>query len=320
METVISTEQVSPGERLDLWGNAVKDNLTACSFQCPAPLEFSGSLRPRSLSFLRATQVTTVTQHTVGRSPSQALEASNDCYLAAIGLAGRALLRQDGREALLEPGDLALYDANRHFQFDIGGGHSTLILRFPRELLQRRISRTERMMAVRLTSASELVQLFTDFAVRFFELRGQFGALITQQLADQTLDLLAAVLMDSTHGAGSGLSMGRTATLYRIKCYVEMHLQDPDLSPAKVARAMNTSCRYVHKLFQSENTSLMRYVWDRRLERCRGDLANLAKSADGVSQVAFKWGFNELSHFSRAFKARFGLPPREYRRQAEPLE
>jgi len=32
-----------------------------------------------------------------------------------------------------------------------------------------------------------------------------------------------------------------------------------------------------------------------------------------VSQVAFGLGFNDQSHFTKAFRARFGKPPRRYR-------
>ena len=36
----------------------------------------------------------------------------------------------------------------------------------------------------------------------------------------------------------------------------------------------------------------------------------------GVSEIAFAWGFNDASHFSRAFKQRFGMSPKEYRARA----
>ncbi|MCJ9728672.1 AraC family transcriptional regulator [Bradyrhizobium sp. PRIMUS42] len=32
-----------------------------------------------------------------------------------------------------------------------------------------------------------------------------------------------------------------------------------------------------------------------------------------MTDVALRWGFNDLSHFSRSFRRRFGMSPREYR-------
>ena len=32
-----------------------------------------------------------------------------------------------------------------------------------------------------------------------------------------------------------------------------------------------------------------------------------------VSDIAFSWGFNDAAHFSRAFKERFRVTPKEFR-------
>lgn len=57
----------------------------------------------------------------------------------------------------------------------------------------------------------------------------------------------------------------------------------------------------------------MRYVWSRRLENCRNDLLSQSRTGQRVSDIALRWGFNDLSHFSRAFKRSFGHSPRDYR-------
>ncbi|UZR27763.1 helix-turn-helix domain-containing protein [Methylococcus mesophilus] len=86
-----------------------------------------------------------------------------------------------------------------------------------------------------------------------------------------------------------------------------------------VASGVGLSSRYVNELFQAEGTSLMRHVWQRRLEQCRRDLMDPVRSGCSLSEIAFRWGFNDLSHFSRAFKLRFGCSPNGYRRQYRQL-
>jgi AraC-like DNA-binding protein len=42
----------------------------------------------------------------------------------------------------------------------------------------------------------------------------------------------------------------------------------------------------------------------------------LAHRAGTVSEVAYGVGFNSIAHFSRAFRAAYGVPPSEYTAQA----
>ncbi|MDD5271665.1 MAG: helix-turn-helix domain-containing protein, partial [Methylovulum sp.] len=91
------------------------------------------------------------------------------------------------------------------------------------------------------------------------------------------------------------------------------HLQDNTLDTAAISRCSGLSARYINSLFASEGTSLMRYVWKRRLENCRKNLLNPLYAGQQLSDIAFRWGFNDAAHFSRAFKQQFGCSPREYR-------
>ncbi len=95
--------------------------------------------------------------------------------------------------------------------------------------------------------------------------------------------------------------------------YVDRNLADPDLGVGGIARAFGFSSRTVHKLFEGEAQTVARLIWDRRLERCREDMADPAMSARSITEIAHLWGFSDSQHFSRAFKQRFGLTPRDYR-------
>jgi AraC-like DNA-binding protein len=80
-----------------------------------------------------------------------------------------------------------------------------------------------------------------------------------------------------------------------------------------ISRYAGLSARYINNLFEDEETSLMRYVWRRRLENCRKELVNPVYAEHRISDIAFRWGFNDAAHFSRAFKQHFGCNPREIR-------
>jgi AraC-like DNA-binding protein len=313
-ETVVSTALVHPNDQFDYWCAVVRDNLAGIQHQCETRIGFNGSLRRRSLSWLDVLQITTATPHIAMRLRAPLGAPSDDYYFASLGLWGTGLGTQDGRDAWLKWGVLLLEDGSLPYQFKVSGAETShLLLRIPRALLQQRVSHVDQLILGRgVIHNSELVGLMANLAASTLRL-GQLDPLIREQLAHQTLDLLATVLMQSANPRGTDLNSGRIVTLWRVKSLVERYLHDPELSPTKIATALGISSRYINKLFEDENTSLMRYVWDRRLERCRCDLEDAAHTA-GISQVAFHWGFNDLSHFSRAFKAQFGLSPREYLR------
>jgi AraC-like DNA-binding protein len=108
----------------------------------------------------------------------------------------------------------------------------------------------------------------------------------------------------------------RQALLQRIDGFIDQHLGDPELSPGMVATANHISVRYLHKLFQEHDLTVAAWIRRRRLDRCRRDLADPELWARPVGAIGARWGFIDGAHFSRVFRAAFGIPPRQYRRQA----
>lgn len=55
-----------------------------------------------------------------------------------------------------------------------------------------------------------------------------------------------------------------------------------------------------------------------RLERCKRDLASPTHAHRHIGEIAFAWGFNDLSHFGRVFRDHYGLSPRDWRQSRLP--
>lgn len=96
--------------------------------------------------------------------------------------------------------------------------------------------------------------------------------------------------------------------------YVDAHLFDADaMSPARCAHAVGISERYLHKLASLRGESLGRLVQHRRLDAARALLENAACETQSIASVAYQCGFNDPAHFSRVFRQRFGMSPRQSR-------
>ncbi|HUN98100.1 MAG TPA: acetamidase/formamidase family protein [Bradyrhizobium sp.] len=130
---------------------------------------------------------------------------------------------------------------------------------------------------------------------------------------------LSELLTSLVHQLGASRDAGATTTqaalLHRIFQTIERRLDDHSLSPARVAQIEGISERYLQKLFEGAGDSFTHYVRERRLQRSWADLCNPSEAHYPVSEIAFRYGFNDAAHFSRTFRERFGLSPRAFRQQ-----
>jgi AraC family transcriptional regulator, positive regulator of tynA and feaB len=106
--------------------------------------------------------------------------------------------------------------------------------------------------------------------------------------------------------------------LTRVRAAIERRLSDPALDPAIVAAAAGISVRYANAVLAQQGTSLARLIQTRRLERCRKALGDLTQAHRSISDIAYFWGFSDMTHFGRRFRSAYGLLPSEYRRAHSP--
>jgi AraC-like DNA-binding protein len=92
-------------------------------------------------------------------------------------------------------------------------------------------------------------------------------------------------------------------------------LNDPDLTPTRIAEACKMTPRYLHHLFSDQDETVARYILRRRLEACSRALQSGAQRGRTVTAIAFDYGFNSPTHFGRVFRAKYNVTPREFRRE-----
>lgn len=305
-----STADVHPRDRVAYWVDGLSGAIAHVECEPRRDEPFFAKIRAGAAGEFRGATYSSVAQ-IFTRSPRKIAQRPIDTFTLGVQLAGHGFGSQDGRDVVLRPGDLVLYDTTRPFRlaFDSRFERTTLI--FPRAALLRRLGAVERFIGRRIDGTTGVGGLLLPLVRELPAHLDTIPAATRERITNNLLDLIATALLSDE---GAPLSTGMT--LVRVKLWIETHLGE-DLSTQRIASACRLSVRHLNRLFEREGTSIMRYVWDRRLTRCHRDVTDPTMRGRRVGEIAFAAGFNDLSHFSRAYRARYGRTARETRDVAD---
>lgn len=94
---------------------------------------------------------------------------------------------------------------------------------------------------------------------------------------------------------------------------ITSRIHDPSLNATQLSKALGISRTKLYNVTHIAGTTVERMIIESRLEWVAAALRNKRFLDMTITSLAFEAGFSELSHFSRRFKDRFGLSPRDYR-------
>lgn len=312
MPVRFTTEGAASRKRLALWQDIVCDVYVQLDCKSDLGGDFHGTVTRTAFGQAACSTVSSCRQRVL-RTPSRIARAREDYLLIALGRRGQGGVVQDGREAVIRPGEFAFYDTTRPYELQFDDDFTQTILQLPREMISRRIGGADNLTATVFSSARPLDKLAFDFIAAISEIADNVDADTADRLNEQAIDLVAMAISNRLSGRAMSRTTHRSALLFRVKTHIINRLHDPELSASAVALAIGVSPRYVNDLLADEATSFQRYVLAQRLERCARELASARHAHRQIGEIAFAWGFNDLSHFGRAFRERFGVSPRDYR-------
>ncbi|PRI09978.1 helix-turn-helix domain-containing protein [Leucobacter massiliensis] len=256
----------------------------------------------------------TARPHLVERTPETIASGGSGYYKVSLLLAGSSIIVQDGRETVMQPGDLTVYDTSRPYSLLFDEAFRNLIMMFPKNRLELPDAFTEQLTAVSLNREDAgLAQVISGFLAQFPGQLTSIDERVRAKLAHTSLDLVST-LFAHILDADPQQRDPRQLLLQKIYAHIDAHLGSPDLSPRSIAAAHYISTRHLHALFREAGSTVSTRIRDRRLERCRAELLDPVLSDRTVSAIAARWGFTDAAHFSRTFKAAYGVSPSELRR------
>lgn len=236
----------------------------------------------------------------------------SDIVVVNFVKSGRLLVEQDGRSTVVCPGDGAICDANRPYAIQLDSDFQGTIVKFSRRLLSGGFD-FDGATALSLTSVCALAELLHNYANNLTQAAALLDPTTSRRLMRTFVDTLETALepvqRDKTWRRGDY----RKATLSRVSQFLDARLQDPELTPGRVAELLKLPPRYLHKLFAEQGTSVGRYIRSERLDKSAAALIDPAQANLSITEIALRSGFKDLGHFSRSFRSRFGLAPSDYR-------
>jgi AraC family transcriptional activator of tynA and feaB len=303
-----STDDAAPGKGLSYWIEAI----------CEAFLEmkadgdretFDASLTKFQFGPIDLNFVDTDPQEVWRTRAAIARSRENYFYLLYMH-GGHMGVAQRGREATIAPGNCALVDSREPYRFSLPDRNNCLSVQIPQRWLHTWLPHPEDASVITLadhsrwgaTLASALGNLRRDaldrIALPFGVVADQIGAMLA----------LAAGTQDPEMARHSASLLGR------LKRTIEAQSADPTIDPAFVAAEHGISKRYLHLVMAQGGTSFSATLIEARLNRAKALLEDLRFARLPISEISWRSGFSNPSHFARRFRQCFGASPGDFRK------
>lgn len=311
-----STVGMDPRRKIESWNDYASNSFTPLVSDPVDARNFNGHLVRTGVEELQLAEVYSDAQ-IVRHLRTHVTRSRTAMFFLHMQLEGKCVVRQDGHEAILQPGDFAICDTTRPYDLLFDAPNRMFVLGVPGNVMYRYLGSPESIVSVHMPGNRGMSGLVSGLLRSFWnDFRGQLDATQAPRVLHAALDLMAGAYSTVPQALVARSSLA-AAHRVRILGYIEAHLGDPDLTPTSIARACRITTRYLHHLFSGELETVARYILRRRLEECSKALNTTAQRGRTVTSIAFDYGFNSPTHFGRAFRARFGVTPREYRRKSD---
>lgn len=251
------------------------------------------------------------------RTASLARDDTEPSLFLGLQTAGSSLVVQRGREAVLRPGELVLYESEQPYTLVDPNGIRQFQVRIPRAGLALPRGVVEQVLAVTLTPGHPVA----DLAAAYFRRMASRPELFedpTTAVSRPSTELVRALI--TTHLDLSELDGGATHATLRLRVleYARAHLSDPDLDAEQLATEHHISVRQLYKVLAEGDIALGSWIRSQRLAGARDDLASAQHGALTIAAIARRWGFRDASAFGRLFRETYQTSPRDYRARLRP--
>ncbi|MBF7684288.1 helix-turn-helix domain-containing protein [Acinetobacter sp. B10A] len=301
------TRSVDMKQQNDYWQYAISQVFVPldCAIQSS---HFWGTLDARSCSTLGIVRVKGESQH-VERRNKKINANQQDVVLLSLMLKGSMGLVYNQQELNLTQGQFAFYDTTQEYDLNLVQAFDQIVISIPRTEFYRRLGRIRDICGVAFGTNHALYPFTYSYLKEFFS-----GNTLSYQqqdlISDHVLNMMSCMVEDGYQD----IRPRKTIFLFeQIQHFILENLHDSRFGIQDVADQFQVSTRYVSKLFQTQDTTFGRFVLSNRLNKSKDALRSTSHQMYSIQQIAYSFGFTDMSYFSRAFKRKFDVTPSEVR-------
>jgi AraC-like DNA-binding protein len=247
------------------------------------------------------------------------LADGDDSLLFVLHTGGAQIVEHNGNLVLLNPGDACLVHNGRTSTATYRQGGSTIAIRIDASALDGLLRNPDNLAGRLISRRNSGVGLLFGY-LRAFSDRGDECEPGTRRLfGSHIVDLVAAVLGATRDGQAQADAGGlRAARLHKILARIETNACRHDFTVEKLASELGVTSRTVQHILEETGSTFSEHVAEQRLKRARRLLTS-PRNDLSIAEIAYEAGYNDISHFYRTFRRRFGDTPAAVRASGSAL-
>jgi AraC family transcriptional regulator, positive regulator of tynA and feaB len=231
----------------------------------------------------------------------------HDMMVLNIVQGGCVDIEQAGVRLQMTEGSMILLDASRKYTQTIAEGTTGISVRVPRSALEQRGMRPgghEMFLADPASAETRILRSWIELtAAHGRDARSATHTLIAEHMVD-LMQILAGAHPDALKS-----NTRADAVFSKAKRFMERNIGNDRIDLPTIAHAIGVSSARLSRAFAGSGTTVMRFLWQLRLERAKAMLSDPQVDLR-ISEIAWQCGFVNAAHFSRAFRKQFGTTPR----------
>ncbi|MCJ2081135.1 helix-turn-helix domain-containing protein [Methylobacterium sp. J-090] len=313
---MLTTDEIPSRDRFGQWCERLRENYFPMEGSRDRDGPFEARLEAFTICNIPAGRLTqTPSQYKIREGIVRKKNFRDDFLTVSFRKYGVSHLSQNGGTSIQRPGDIVIMDV-RSLELALCENNQNIHLSVPRHSIEKMLGNAKSFTALTLEAAQASTRLVNSFFAELLLVQNRLSPDAAARMGSIGIDLIVAGLADRLAREAPKPLHG-TLVVQRAKAYIEANISDGTLDPPHLAAAMGVSLRRLQELFHEQGRHISAWIWERRLETAARCLADPKSRHVQIANLAYDCGFSSQSHFSRRFKDRFGMTPRDYREHAK---